>query len=317
MSLIRLDTVQSRPLQWLWYPRFPLGALSILFGHADRGKSVMALTCASHISRQRPWPDGQPCSNGTTIILEAEDSLEQTVVPRLKAAGADLTRIFTYRERNLHDLPKHIAEVTPSLVILSPLTTFLPKLTNTWNDKSVRDALQPLADLAAHVQTAMVAIMHCPKRYQGIPVHQIGGSVAFGAVARSVLMVERTPDDLFLVEAAKHNLVKQVPPIGYRLNASPADPTIPVLTWELVKPTFSLIPPDEEVSSIALACEYLRMALHDGPESSTDIHFGAEKQGISDRTLKRARKMLGVVARQVPAGSKSHWELSLPSQSAT
>lgn len=325
MPLIRLDAVDPRPLQWLWYPRLPLGRLSILYGHPDRGKSLVALTCAAHLSCQRPWPDGQPCPLGTSLVLEAEDSLEETVIPRLKAAGADLSRIFTFHERHLGSLGSYLKEITPSLVIFSPLNTYLPRLTNTWNDKSVRDSLQPLADLALRSHAAFLAIMHPPKRFEGLPVYAIGGSAAFGGIARSVLMVDHlqpdalshsdpsSADQLFLLESVKGNLAsRQVPPLGYRLSQSPEDAAVSVVRWEPVHPTLSLIPPDEEASSLSTACAYLRMALADGPQASTNIHDSAHKQGISDRTLKRARKLLGVVAREVPAGHRSHWQLSLP-----
>lgn len=312
MSLIRLDTVEPKPLQWLWYPRLPAGRLSILLGHPDRGKSICAGMCAAHVSRQRAWPDGAVCPSGKVIILEAEDSLEETIVPRLIAAEADLTNIFTWPERNLAALPEHLQTISPSLVILSPLNTYLPQAVHTWNDRNVRAALQPLSDLASKSGAAILGIMHPPKHQQALPIHAVGGSVAFGAVARSVLIVERTQDGLYLMEALKKNLTEFVPPIGYRIVPAPTDPTIPVLRWELVAPTMSLVPPDEEQGALVAACEYLEMALDDGPVSSTSIRFGAEKQGIGWRTITRARKLLGIRATKVYCQDKSHWELFFP-----
>lgn len=314
-NLIRLSDIKSRPLKWLWYPYLPAGRLSILFGHPDRGKSIVAITCGTHVSRERPWPDGQPCPHGNVIILEAEDSLEETVKPRFQAADADQTRISTWEDRTLTALPRHIQNFSPSLVIISPLNTYLPKLTNTWNDKNVRDNLQPLADLAEKSGAAILAIMHPPKKYAGLPIYAIGGSVAFGGVPRSVLMVERMPDGLHIMEPIKRNLTNGIPsPIGYRLLPSPADPAIPILQWELVSPTQSLIPPDEDASALAVACEYLQMVLADGPVSSKKVRGGAEQEGIAYRTLMRARKLLNVKAKQIYAGEKSHWELSLPTK---
>lgn len=312
-SLIRLDTVTSRPLTWLWYPRIPAGRLSIVFGHPDRGKSIFAITCATHISLKRLWPDGADCPDGTVIILEAEDSLEETIVPRLQVAGANLTNIYTWADRNTIELAKYVAEVKPALVILSPLNTYLPKTTNTWQDHSVRAALQPLADLATSSGAAILGIMHPPKAQHTIPIHAIVGSIAFGAVARSVLLIDRTPEGLYLVEGIKRNLTQDIPPIGFRIVPSLLNPTLPILQWEVVAPSMSLVPPDEEQSALSMACEYLNMALDEGPVSSTLIRFGAEKQGISLRTLSRARKMLAVIARPVYSQDKSHWWLSLPS----
>ena len=312
MALLRLDTVASQPLTWLWYPRFPAGRLSLLVGHPDRGKSIFALTCAAHVSRGRQWPDAASCVAGPVIVLEAEDSLEETVVPRLDAAGADRQRIFSWPERDLRYLREQCHAIHPLLVVLSPLNTYLPATLNTWHDRSVRAALQPLADLAAETKTAILGVMHPPKHQHALPIHTIVGSIAFGAVARSVLVAERTQDHLYLVESIKQNLVETTPPIGYRIMPSVADPTIPVLQWVPVPATFSLIPGDEDSSALADACEYLRMALHSEAVSSTKIRFGAEKQGIAWRTIGRARKLLNVQAKKVYWKDKSHWELSLP-----
>lgn len=311
-GIFPLSTVTPKPLTWLWRPRLPAGQLSLLVGHPDRGKSIFAITCTAHVSRGRSWPDGSPCPQGIVIFLESEDLLEETIVPRLQVAGADLTQVFTWKERNLQHLQTHVMTLHPMLVVLSPLNTYLPSGLNTWHDRSVRAALQPLADLAATTGTAVLGIMHPPKHQLALPIHAIVGSIAFGAVARSVLMVERTTEGLYLVEATKQNLVQTIPPIGYRLLPSPTNPEVPLLHWECVAPTLSLIPRDEESSALAEACEYLQMALSDGPMSSTKIRFGAEKQGIAWRTIMRARKLLGIHAKQIHCQDKSHWELSLP-----
>ena len=310
--IIRLDTVTPKPLQWLWYPRIPAGRLSLLVGHPDRGKSIFAITCTAHVSQGRSWPDGTPCPQGMVIFLEAEDSLEETIVPRLLAADADLTNIITWKERGLSHFAAQLQALHPQLAVLSPLNTYLPTNINTWHDRGVRAALQPLADMAAESGTAILGIMHPPKRQQALPIHAIVGSVAFGAVARSVLVVERTQDNLYLVEATKQNLAEYAPPIGYHLVPSPSDPAIPLLQWKLVPPTLSLIPGDEEGNALIEACEYLQMALSDGPVSSTKIRFGAEKQGIAWRTTMRARKLLGIHAKKIYSQDKSHWQLSLP-----
>lgn len=308
---IRLDTIIPRSLQWLWYPRLPIGRLSLLVGHPDRGKSLFACTCAAHVSRGRPWPDGSPCPQGLVIFLEAEDTLEETVVPRLQAAEADLTQILTWKERNLAHLLRHMETFRPRLVVLSPLNTYLPRI-NTWSDQEVRRALQPLSDVAATMHAAFLGIMHPPKAKQAIPIHFIGGSIAFGAVARSVLAVERGEDGLYLIEGLKQNLSQSIPPIGYYIRPSILNSAIPVLDWRLVPPTSSFAPPDDDQSALAEACEFLRMVLHGDPIKTTVLKASADKNGIAWRTIMRARKVLRVHAVRVFEGSRSHWELSLP-----
>ena len=308
---IRLNTIVPRPLHWLWRPRIPAGRLSLLVGHPDRGKTVILCTCAAHVSHALPWPDGALCPVGDVILLEAEDSLDETIVPRLMAAGADLSRILTYSARTLVQLPDMVQELHPRLVLLSPLNTYLPKL-NTWNDQDVRKELQPLADLAAHTGTAILGVMHPPKTKHALPIHVIAGSVAFGAVARSVLTAERGHDGLYLLEAIKQNLAHTIPPIGYRIRPWADNPDVAQLVWECVPETLSFAPPDDEQSALTEACEFVKMALKYGMVTSRHLKAGADREGIAWRTIMRARKVLRVRASQICKGGKSSWELRLP-----
>ena len=310
-SIIPLHTIVPKPLTWLWRPRLPMGRLSLLVGHPDRGKSLFAATCAAHVSCGRPWPDGAVCPQGQVIFLEAEDALDETVVPRLQAADADLTQIKAWPERDLRHLMAQLPILHPKLLVISPLNTYMPKL-NTWNDQEVRRFLQPLSDVALGTQTAILALIHPPKAKQSLPIHAIVGSIAFGAVARSVLAVEKDNNGLCLVEGIKSNLSQRIPPIGYSIVPWEHNQDIGKLIWKVVPPTLSFASADDEQSAIVEACEYLQMALADGPVGSVDLKFGAEKNGIAWRTIMRARKILRVVAIQVQAGGKSHWELSLP-----
>lgn len=313
-DIFRLSTLIPTPLQWLWRPRLPAGRLSILVGHPDRGKTIIACTFSGHVSRGRAWPDGQSCPQGTVLFLEAEDALEETIVPRLQAADADLTHILTWKARDLSRLSTLLESVHPKLCILSPLNTYLPRV-NTWNDQDVRRVLQPLADLALKSGATFLGIMHPPKSKQSLPIHTIVGSVAFGAVARSVLAVERGEHGLYLMEGIKQNLAQAVPPIGYRLIPWSENPDVAQLQWVEVSDTLSLIPADDDQSALAEACEYLRMALAGGAVTSNALKLGADKNGIAWRTIMRARKVLGVHAQRVYLREKSCWQLSLPDPS--
>lgn len=312
-SVVSLDTITPKPLSWLWRPRLPAGRLSLVIGHPDRGKSVFAVTVAAHVSCGRAWPDGTLCPQGKVIFLEAEDSLDETVVPRLMAAGANLKEIVAWQDRNLSHLidGKLLHQLHPRLLVLSPLNTYLPKL-NTWNDQEVRRVLQPLSDLAAKTHTAILGIMHPPKMKQSVSIHAVAGSVAFGAVARTVLAVERGENGLCLVEGVKNNLSKPIPPLGYRIHSWAENADIPQLEWQIVSPDLSFAPPEDDQSALIEACEFVTMVLSNGPVPTTDLKIAADKNGIGWRTIARARKVLQIQACQVHSRDKSYWMLQLP-----
>jgi len=97
----RLSDVEPVPVQWLWFPRFAQGKVSLLVGNPGVGKSFASLDIVSRISTGALWPDGDNlpdgsncAQKGSSLLLTAEDGLDDTVRPRLDRMGADCSRIF-------------------------------------------------------------------------------------------------------------------------------------------------------------------------------------------------------------------------------
>ena len=99
--------VVAQSLSWLWPERIPLGKLLMLDGDPDLGKSLIALDLCARLSTGRPFPDGRPGPGpANALVLSAEDSAADTIVPRLHRLGADMERVFVWqRERNDEDWP--------------------------------------------------------------------------------------------------------------------------------------------------------------------------------------------------------------------
>jgi hypothetical protein len=94
LTSISAAEVKMSDVTWLWPNRFALGKLGIIAGLPDEGKGQLANFIAARVTTGGPWPMGEGCSPiGNVIYLQAEDGLADTVVPRLAAAGADLSRI--------------------------------------------------------------------------------------------------------------------------------------------------------------------------------------------------------------------------------
>ena len=58
---------------WVWPGRIPRGKLSLLGGHPEEGKTLLALKVAATVSTGGRWPDGSQAEQGNVIILSAED----------------------------------------------------------------------------------------------------------------------------------------------------------------------------------------------------------------------------------------------------
>lgn len=86
--------VTPKPVAWLWKGRIAKGRPTVIAGDPGLGKSLVTANLAAHITTGRPWPvDAAPCERGSVIILSAEDDPEDTIRPRLDAAGADVSQV--------------------------------------------------------------------------------------------------------------------------------------------------------------------------------------------------------------------------------
>src|SRR5262249_48348997 len=107
MPITPAHQVVAQSVFYLWPERLPQGKLIILDGDPDLGKSLLALDFCARLSTGRPFPDGRPGPGpANALVLSAEDSAADTIVPRLRRLGADLQRVFVWqRERDDEDWP--------------------------------------------------------------------------------------------------------------------------------------------------------------------------------------------------------------------
>jgi hypothetical protein len=94
LKSINAAQVKMQAVEWIWPNRFAVGKLGILAGMPDEGKGQILCFMAAAITNGGPWPCNEGIApKGTMLLLTAEDDLADTVVPRLAAAGADLSRV--------------------------------------------------------------------------------------------------------------------------------------------------------------------------------------------------------------------------------
>ena len=95
LGLIPASELKPEQVEWLWPGRIPLGTITILDGSPGLGKSLITYDLAARVTAGRPVPG---CADATdpaaAILLQAEDHPQTVVVPSLKAAGADLSKVY-------------------------------------------------------------------------------------------------------------------------------------------------------------------------------------------------------------------------------
>jgi hypothetical protein len=325
--LTTLATVSRRDLRWFWPGWIPLGKITVLDGDPGLGKSTLLLDLAARASRHLPMPDGQPSDGGPSLLLSAEDDLEDTVRPRLEAAGANLSLVHHFSAvesglglrspvlpEDLGVLAATVKEQGIRLVILDPFFAYLGEGLDTSRDHDMRRVLFALGQLAAQAGCAIVLVRHLNKGNNSKAVYRGGGSIGITAAARMVLLVAADPYDseTRVVAVAKSNVSARHRSLSYRLQQGDQGLTI---AWRgetdwtadaLLETRVS----EEDRSALDEACDFLGSVLENGPVASDDLKAQAQALGLTERTPNRAKKTMGVKSKKVkgPLGPQWVWE---------
>ena len=327
----RMDTIAPQAVTWLWPKHFPGGKLSLLAGDPGVGKSYLTLDLAARISLGGEWPDRESnAPQGHVLLVSAEDGVGDTIRPRLDRLGA-ITSNITWIDATVRDqdrdvsfsLADHLRQLESLIVgteamvlILDPLLAFMGAGKDTYKTAQVRSVLAPLAAMAERTQCAVLAIMHLNKRSdESKSVYRLTNSLDFAAAARAVFIVGQDPgdEDKRILAPAKCNLSAPPTPLRFHITLEGDfawDGEAPGVGADAVLGTTS-----EDRSQRQEAIAFFEDLLTHGPiESKLAMDQGVE-QGLSTKTLYRARKDLGVISEPIGIPGKQggkEWWLRLP-----
>ena len=95
-GLTSYELLIPQPADWLWPDRIPMGELTLLAGYPASGKTAVALDVAARVSLGAQTPDqpGIPFVRAPVVIAAPLKNPRASLLPRLKALGADLNLIF-------------------------------------------------------------------------------------------------------------------------------------------------------------------------------------------------------------------------------
>lgn len=225
VELTAASTIKPKRVHWLWDGRMPLGELTLLAGREGIGKSTVCYQLASDVTRgMLPGEFKGQCR--PVVVIATEDSWEHTIVPRLMAAGANTDMVFRAEvvtsdniitglslPADTEMLKSQINEIGAAMVLLDPLISRLDTKLDTHKDAEVRQALEPLVQLAHDCRVSVLGLIHVNKSGSTDPLNSVMGSKAFTAVARSVLYCITDPEDELeqrkLLGMPKNNLGRQ------------------------------------------------------------------------------------------------------------
>jgi putative DNA primase/helicase len=335
LQIIKASDVTQKVVQWLWLNRIARGKLTLIAGDPGLGKSQIGIDLIARLTTGAAWPDGSTAPVGSCIVLASEDAADDTICPRLELAGANLEKVRIVQsviekgeqrgfslQRDLDALTVTAKEIGDVIFIsIDPITAYLGTDVDSHRTADVRSVLVRLEHFASEHNIAAFAITHPPKAAQSKAINSFTGSLAFVASARlAFVAVEEAETDRHLMLAVKNNLGPKADGLGYRLaqGATPAGIITSRVVWDSAPVTVTA---NEAIHAAAEqnrkgearreAEAFLEAYLEAGPMPQEKVAGAAKANGISERTLRRAREGLKIIVEK--AGYEGGWVWRLPS----
>ena len=265
-----------------------------------------------------------PAHDDDTPSLSLTTTSDGTVLLKCFAGcdteqGADLTRCLVVQVIPERDGPGHVPvipddlpalesavrRVDARLLVIDPLMAHLGGQTQSHRDQDVRRALAPLALFAEQLDLAVVVVRHLNKRSGGSPLYRGGGSIGIIGAARVGLLVATDPaeDDRKVLACTKINVGPMPPSLSFRVVSCPQRPAVSMIRWEgassLKAADLLTAPASPGTSKVSEAADWLKALLADGPQPASVIYDQAEAAGITKITLRRAKKVTGIITERI------------------
>ncbi|MGA4670055.1 AAA family ATPase [Propionibacteriaceae bacterium Y1923] len=317
------DLIEPEPVVWAWEDsaggRIPSGSLSVAAGREGTGKSSFGIWLAAQITRGT-LPGSFHGTPRTVFYVAVEDSWKYTLVPRLMAAGADLSKVGRFdvvssegEELSLslpHDnslLEQAVLDHGVALVVIDPLMSVIGEKIDTHREREVRSALDPLAKLADRTGSVLLGIAHFNKGAGTDAASLITGSGAFKNVPRSVFGFARDEADEAggrVMSQVKNSLGRDdMPSLGYVIESAEVETRKGIattgrftFTGETERSVADILrdshrdPEDlaEAKDAASWIADYLSSCGGESP--AMDVINAGKALGYPEKTLKNARR---------------------------
>lgn len=205
------SSFKTRTTRWLWEGRMPLGEITLVAGREGAGKGMLMSHIVARITRGKL--EGEYYGTPQSVAVAAhEDSWEKTIVPRLRVAGADLSKVFhpimqdwnedkgKWITRKLvfpDDLPRIGQMAIKSGVVmlaLDPMMSALSSDIDLYKSPKVRPVLEAFRASLDKADVSCFGIVHFNKTAEGDSLTKIANSRAIVEVARAAIVLGEDKD---------------------------------------------------------------------------------------------------------------------------
>ena len=348
VSSINAATVTPKDVDWLWFNRIPAGTITYGVGKPGNAKSLWATDLAARVSSGTDFPDCKNEQGPQKVLLYAgEDSLENTVIPRLIRAGANLANVelldnnsFEVYDREYNRIDRRGIDLSQDINVLSNLIKKHPAIKlliidpitgvfgnrNTNHDKDMRPIMNDIKDMLEQRGLTLVGIAHTNKRGDAAAIDQIQGASSIAGAARAAWLFTRDSESddehAHLMTCIKGNLSDNHDGLKL-LTVAEAVPglkrPVPSIVWgestkmQADEANQALKEKRESKQGRRDTAKAAILALvADGAKLSTDVYNTLEKQGYSSETAKRAAGELTDDREILRKQKDKRWYMLLP-----
>jgi hypothetical protein len=190
-------------------PYFQKGKGTLVQADNGTGKTTFMCAIAAHVSTGKPFNDLNIETPGDVLIISVEDD-PGVLRGRIEAAGGNLDKCHFFENPTgltfiSPEVEAAVKQVNAKMVIFDPFQNFLGAGVDMNKSNQTRPVLSELFDMANRNDVSIVIIAHISKAGGGFsPANRSLGSVDIPAAMRSILHIERNPDN------EKENLVFHV-----------------------------------------------------------------------------------------------------------
>ena len=325
----RASDVIEEKTSWIWQDRVPIGYITAVFGPRTSGKSFVAIDMAAHVTRGLSWSDEPAGAKeaGSVLMIATEDQISSMVVPRLRAAGADLAKVEFLDYPNIKagnggsfvlseiDRWEKAIDRIPDLriIIVDPFAALMGTAIDRHTNELIK-ILNRLASLAQERKVAIVLVNATDKVSAGKNWrHGMDVLPFLRATARTVWTVEtdHVDPDRRLFLPAQVTLTADPGGLAFRIDGAAR------IAWEeepvAINPNGPAMSA-RALSDVARAVAWLTGFLAEGARRADEVLRQATIEGLSRRALYAAKQRLGVASRKDKGDFVGGWSWEMPAR---
>jgi archaellum biogenesis ATPase FlaH len=331
-----LDDFEAEEIDWLWYPYLARGEMTILEGDPGVGKSYLAQMISLGIADGKKLPSNKPHKNkGIVAYFDMENSPGHTTKKRMNCNGLengcnflpDPTNFSIDNEGAMEAMDEAIRRLKPALVVFDTINSYIGTKTDTYRSAEVQEALKGFVDLARRHKCAVLILRHLTKGKDVKAIYRGQGSIAFTGMARVVMTCAWHPEEegVRVLAVTKINVCAAPRAMTFTIDKLPDklnEEDRSKFEWgdyvDLSSDDLLNAEPIKKESGdkVSTAETFLETVLEGGPMEQEQVLRAGEAKAITERTIYRAMKTLGIVKTGEGFGTKRRTMWSLPGAKA-